>query len=116
MSKFVQFWFTPFTIVIFWGGRLVCDAYTEPVLPNMALITLDEETIRRIGLFIVTALIFLVATDASGDLILLRSLIDFLITVTVRFCGCFRKRFKRGLWVISTSRVGSFNFGMGFVL
>lgn len=70
-SELVQFWFASFTVVILWSSCLIGDAYAKTVLPNMTLIALDEETIRGISLIIITALVLLVATDASRDLIFL---------------------------------------------
>lgn len=70
-SELVQFRFAPFAIVILRGSRLVCDAYAKAVLPDVALVTLDEETICRIGLVIITTLVLLVATDASRDFVFL---------------------------------------------
>lgn len=70
-SEPVQFRFASLTVVIIWSSRLVGDAYAEAVLPNMALIALDKEAVCGIGLVVVTALVFLVAANASCDLIFL---------------------------------------------
>lgn len=70
-SKPVQFRLASLTVIIFWGGRWVGNAYAEAVLPNMALIALDEKAVRRIGLVIVTTLVLLVTADTSRDLVFL---------------------------------------------
>jgi hypothetical protein len=68
--QFVQFGFTSLTIVVFWSRRSVSDSYTETVLPNMALVTLDEEAVR-ISLIIVTTLVLLMTANTSCDFVFL---------------------------------------------
>lgn len=66
----VQFGFTSLTVVVFWSRRTVSDSYAKAVLPNMALVTLDEEAIR-IGLIVVTTLVLLMAANTSCDFVFL---------------------------------------------
>lgn len=65
----VQFGLAFFAVVVFGGGVAVGDSYAEAMLPDFALIALDEEPIR-VGLVIVAALVLLVAADAARNLVL----------------------------------------------
>ena len=72
----MQFGFAFLAVVVFWCRRTVGDSNAEAVLPDGALVALDEEAVR-IGLVIITTLVLLVATDTTCDLVfLVASVID----------------------------------------
>lgn len=64
----VQFGLAFFAVVVVGGRFVVCDADAESVLPDLALIALDEEAIG-VGLVVVAALVLLVAADAARDFV-----------------------------------------------
>jgi len=79
----VQFWFALFAVVVVWSRIVVGYSHTKAVLPDFALIALNEEAIA-IGLVIVTALVFLIATNTARNLIfLITGIIHNLIGVAV---------------------------------
>ena len=59
---------TPFAEVIIGGELVVRDSNAISMLPDVALIALDEQSVRRVGL-VVLALVFLKPTNAPGYLL-----------------------------------------------
>jgi hypothetical protein len=79
----VQFWLALFAVIVVWSRIIVGYSYTKAVLPDLALIALNEKAIA-VRLVIVTTLIFLEATNTARNLIfLIAGVIHNLVGVAV---------------------------------
>jgi hypothetical protein len=67
----MQFRFALFAVIVVGGRFLIGDSYTEAVLPDLTLITLNKQAIRVRLIILVVALVLLEATDAARDLVFL---------------------------------------------
>ena len=65
-NQFVEIGSTLFAEVIIGGESFVRDSNAKSMLPDVALIALDEPPIRRVGL-VVLALVFLKPTNTPGN-------------------------------------------------
>ena len=102
-----------FAKVLVWTGSFVHDAYTASVLPDLTDIALNEEPAKFIGLGVGVhesrhglgsirwrTWVLLVATHASGDLVLFRYLIvelviefgRFVLIIVMLACSSARQR------------------------